>query len=77
MAELKRIPDRSEMNEQDTWAIHDLYASDAAWEAEFDDLRALAAEAAAYKGRLGESGAALLAYFRLNDGIRVIIYSLR
>ena len=62
MEEIKKIPQRSEIAAQDTWAIEDLYASDEAWA---EDLKVLEAEGdalAAYAGRLGESGAVLCEY---------------
>ena len=33
MEEIKKIPERSEIAKEDTWAIEDLYESDEAWEA--------------------------------------------
>ena len=62
MAETKRIPERSEIAEQDRWAIHDLYASDEVWYADLEKMKTLTAELGAYAGKLGESAATLLAY---------------
>jgi len=42
-----------------TWDLSDLYASDAAWQAEFDRVRALLPKLETYKGTLGASPAAL------------------
>ena len=58
---------RRDVPEQYTWNLADIFASDEAWRAEYDALRALPAEIAAYRGRLGASAAELLAWFRLGD----------
>lgn len=42
-----------------TWDLSDLYASDAAWQAEFDRVKALLPRLETYKGTLGASPAAL------------------
>ncbi len=42
-----------------TWDLRDLFADEAAWEAEFAALEAAPAEVAPFEGRLGESGAML------------------
>lgn len=65
MADVKKIPTRSEVAEEDTWAIHDLYATDEDWEREFVSLKELGKKAATYAGRLGESAATLLEYLNL------------
>ena len=42
-----------------TWDLTDLYPSDAAWQAEFDRVKALLPKLETYKGTLGASPAAL------------------
>jgi len=64
MEEIKKIPERSEIAKEDTWAIEDLYESDEAWEAELATLTADGDELAAYAGTLGTSGGKLYAYLR-------------
>ena len=71
MEDIKKIPQRSEIAVEDTWAIEDLYASDDAWA---EDLKILEAEGdamAAYAGRLGESGAVLAEYLTKMDGEQI------
>ena len=63
MEETARIRNRSEIPVEDTWATEDLYPSDAAWEQELETIAAYQAKAAAYAGRLGESGQTLYEYF--------------
>lgn len=67
MAEIKKIPARSELAEETTWAIHDLFATDALWWEELDRAKDYVDRVAGYRGRLGESGAVLLEYLRLGD----------
>ena len=63
----KTIPLRREVPEELTWNLKDLYESDEAWSAEYEALKALPEELAAYKGRLGESAETLLSFLRLED----------
>jgi len=61
MEEIK-IRKRSEIPEEDTWAIEDLYSSDEAWE---QDLKALEEDRevlASFEGKLGQSGQMLYDY---------------
>ena len=37
MEEIKKIPERTEIEEQYKWAIHDIYASDELWEADLQE----------------------------------------
>lgn len=76
MAETKKIPERSEVEEQNKWAISDLYATDEAWEAEYDEVRALIGKVPGYAGRLGESAALLLEYLTLTETIMRYLYDL-
>ena len=41
MAETKKIPERSQIAEQDKWAIHDIYATDELWEADLQKAKDL------------------------------------
>ena len=66
MAEV-RIPKRSEVKKETTWATEDIFPSDQAWSEEFDSLKELAVKASAFAGILGRSAADLLAYFKQSD----------
>ena len=59
MAEIKKIPLRSELRVEDTWATEDMYATDEVWEQELQSLDADRQELAGYAGRLTQ-GAELL-----------------
>ena len=76
------LPTRSQVDPANTWAITDLYPSDQAWREACESVRGLVRDLAAYRGRLGESAATLLAFFRLQDeidlqGDRMISYAFR
>ena len=62
MGNMNEIRQRSQIPEEDTWAIEDLYADDQAWEQELATLEADQKELAAFEGRLAESGETLCAY---------------
>ena len=78
----RTLPTRSQVDPANTWAITDLYPSDQAWREACESVRGLVRDLAAYRGRLGESAATLLAFFRLQDeidlqGDRMISYAFR
>lgn len=64
MCESNRIRQRSEIPQQDKWAIEDLYATEADWEAELATLEEDQQALAAFDGRLGTSGESLYAYLK-------------
>ncbi len=68
----KKIPVRSEADPKYTWAIEDVYASDALWSADLEKARSFPEQIAAYKGRLGESAQTLLSFLRLGDEMNVL-----
>ena len=57
-----KIRQRHEIPVEDTWALEDLYATDAAWEQELATLEEDKAYLSAFAGKLGTSAAQLLAY---------------
>ena len=62
------IPPRSEVPQELTWNLLDLFpGGDEAWLAEYEALKSLPAEAAAFHGTLGRSAEDLLRWFRLQD----------
>ena len=62
-----RIPKRSEVKQENTWATEDIFPSDQAWLEAYETLQVLPAQATAFKGTLGRSGADLLAFFKQRD----------
>ncbi|MCQ2452416.1 MAG: oligoendopeptidase F [Oscillospiraceae bacterium] len=76
MSDKKILPERSDIADQDCWAIHDLYPSDEAWQEELALLKTKTAEAAAFQGRLTESADTLLAYLDLTEELALLIENL-
>lgn len=63
------IPERKDLNINDTWALEDIFPSDEAWEAELERAKAYPEKVLSYQGRLGSSAATLLEYAKLDDEI--------
>ena len=62
---------RSDVPEAYTWNLGDLFESNEAWLREYEALKAFPEKLGAFQGKLGESAATLLAYFRLSDEIEL------
>ena len=62
-----KIPARSELDPQFTWAVTDLFPSDEAWEAEIPKIQNTVDQLKACKGTLGRSAQDLLAFLKLED----------
>jgi len=71
--EEKRIRLRSEIPVEDTWALEDLYATDADWEAELETLAEDQAYMAGFAGHLGESAEMLYAYLQRMEQVNAKI----
>ena len=71
MEENTRIKKRSEIPQEDKWAIEDLYPSDEAWEETLATLEADKNALAAYAGHLGESGQTLYDFLYLTEQTNV------
>lgn len=65
----KRIPLRSEVKKENTWATEDIFPSDQAWLNEYEAMKAIPDRAASFQGTLGRSAKDLLAYFQAEDEI--------
>ncbi len=66
-----RIPKRSEIPEEFTWDLRDMYPSDEAWKQEYEALQDMPERLSAFRGRLGESAETLLEFFRLQDELEL------
>ena len=62
---------RSEVPEEFTWNLKDMFESDEAWEKALEELSAYPKKLAKLQGTLGESAANLLKYYKLSDEISV------
>ncbi|CAH0190187.1 oligoendopeptidase F [Priestia megaterium] len=58
-SKVKKLPSRSEIKVEDTWKLEDIFASDDAWEEEFEEVKALIPQMEKFKGKLGESAQTL------------------
>ncbi|MER2258226.1 MAG: oligoendopeptidase F [Priestia megaterium] len=58
-SKVKKLPSRSEIKVEDTWKLEDIFASDDAWEKEFEEVKALISQMEKFKGKLGESAQTL------------------
>lgn len=84
----KKIPERSEVREEDKWSISDIYASDELWEADFLRLKTeFAAKAKEYaetlkayaedgKAKTEELAKELYAYLQYRDALALILDNL-
>jgi oligoendopeptidase F len=52
---VKTLPARSEILEQDTWRLEDIFASDEAWEKEYQEVKSMIPGIIKFEGKLGES----------------------
>lgn len=69
MSNSETIRARDQIPQEDTWALEDLYPSDESWEQALSALTARQAEAAAFAGKLGESGETLCAFLHLVEDV--------
>ena len=66
-----KVMKRSEVPEEFTWNLGDMFESDEAWEAALEELKNYPAKFAKLQGKLGQSAANLLKYYRLSDEVSV------
>jgi oligoendopeptidase F len=71
-AEASKLPTRSEIPAESRWKLEDIYSSDDAWQADFDQLKPLAATIATYQGKLDKSAVTLLECLSLRDELGII-----
>ncbi len=67
------LPARADLPREATWDLEVLFATDAAWEEAFRAAEARLGEVAAFRGRLGEGAATLLAAFRTRDAVQTAV----
>ncbi|MDO4291644.1 MAG: oligoendopeptidase F [Eubacteriales bacterium] len=73
MSNTEKIPARSQVKKEDTWALEDMYASRQDWEADCEKARQLADEAAGYAGKVGESAENLLFLSQLSEKLDCVL----
>lgn len=71
--EENKIRQRSEIPEEDKWAIEDIYPSDEAWEEDLTKVETEQALLVSYAGHLGESGEKLYEYLMNSERVDVLV----
>ena len=71
--EENKIRQRSEIPEEDKWAIEDIYPSDEAWEEDLAKVETEQALLVSYAGHLGESGEKLYEYLMNSERVDVLV----
>ena len=74
--ETKRLPKRSEVPEELTWDLSDIFESDEAWAAENEALKKEIPAIEAFRGELGKSAETLLTWFKKSDDLSIRISKL-
>ncbi|WP_129690326.1 oligoendopeptidase F [Gottfriedia acidiceleris] len=70
---VKKLPTRSEVQEELTWKLEDIYVTDAKWEAEYKKVLELIPSFSEFKGKLGESSQTLLNALKKQDEISFLL----
>ena len=66
---MSSVPDRSDVAEEYTWDLSDLYADDEEWEAAFEAVEERLEELSAYEGRVTEDAETLQAVLEFRESI--------
>ena len=66
---MSSVPERSEIDAEDKWALESIFESDEDWEAALADVRERIDHLAAYEGRVTESAATLLELLELREDL--------
>ena len=71
-----KIRQRSEIPVEDRWAVEDMYATDALWDADLEKAKAAVPEIAAYAGHLADSAESLLGYLQEMERLDALLSDL-
>jgi oligoendopeptidase F len=66
---VKSLPNRKDIQEELTWRLEDIFASDDAWEKEYKEVQELIKEAGKYQGTLSESANQLYKALQFQDEV--------
>lgn len=67
MTETKKIPTREEVPVEKTWRLEDIFATDEAWDAEYEAVEAFSTTASEYEGTLKDGADAMLKALQYRD----------
>ncbi|MBS4207957.1 oligoendopeptidase F [Bacillus sp. FJAT-50079] len=68
-ATVKTLPNRSEISEELTWRLEDIFASDELWEKEYEEIKASLAHTSELKGQLSKSPEKMLEVLQYQAGV--------
>lgn len=68
----ERVPQRSEVAQENKWSINDIYATDEAWEDDYKKAQTFVEKIASYNGELRKSPQKLLDYLKLDDELTLL-----
>jgi len=71
--QVKRLPERSEIEDKYKWSLEDIYATNDLWEEDYNTIQEQITKLSAFSGKLGNSAKTLLEFFRLRDSAREIV----
>ncbi len=74
--ENSQVPSRDQISAEYKWHLEDIYANDAAWEADYDKVKKQLPKIAQYKGKLAASSKSLLECLTLRDQISMTLEKL-
>ena len=74
--EENRLLKRSEVPQENTWKLEDIFASDDEWFKEYESLKEVPGRAAEFAGKISKDPACLLEYMKLQDEIGIRLGSL-
>ena len=74
--EENRLLKRSEVPQENTWKLEDIFASDDEWFKEYESLKEIPGRAAEFAGKISKDPACLLEYMKLQDEISIRLGSL-
>ena len=66
---MSSVPERSDLDEEYTWALDEMFASDEAWEEAYEQVESRLDELRAYEGRVTESAATLRDVLQLREDL--------
>ena len=82
MSNTRSYEERKDIPKEFTWAVEDLYESDAAWKADLEKIKSMLPQIESYQGTLSKSADTLLCFLKLRDELALLLdrfanYSMR
>ncbi len=71
--EVKKIPQRSEIDDTYKWKLEHIYPDTLAWLADYEWLKSRMGELESFKGKLGESADILYGCLQLQDSLNIVL----